>query len=78
MRILGGSSHFSMTDPWDEDVYLPFFTYMYHKYQANVGEYTIHGSYGIGFLIQPFFLRQNLVNIYHKYEAHFGEYTIHG
>ena len=22
------------------------FTYIYHKNQANVGEYTIHGSYG--------------------------------
>ena len=25
-------------------VYL--YTYIYHKHQPNVGEYTIHGSYG--------------------------------
>ena len=24
------------------------FTYIYHKNQPNVGEYTIHGSYEIG------------------------------
>ena len=23
------------------------FTYIYHKYQPNVGKYTIHGSYGL-------------------------------
>ena len=23
-----------------------YFTYIYPKYQANVGKYTIHGSYG--------------------------------
>ena len=25
------------------------FTYMYHKYQPNVGKYTIRGSYGISY-----------------------------
>ncbi len=25
------------------------FTYIYHKKQPNVGEYTIHGSYGYAF-----------------------------
>ena len=24
------------------------FTYIYHKYQPNVGKYTIRGSYGLG------------------------------
>ena len=24
------------------------FTYIYHKNQLNVGKYTIHGSYGVG------------------------------
>ena len=27
--------------------YIPTFTMIYHKNQPNVGEYTIHGSYGL-------------------------------
>ena len=30
-------------------VYLPLFTYTYHKNQPNVGKYTIHGWYGYWF-----------------------------
>ena len=30
-------------------VYLPTFTRSYHSKQPNVGKYTIHGWYGIGF-----------------------------
>ena len=26
------------------------FTYIYHKFEPNVGEYTIHGSYGNRYL----------------------------
>ena len=29
------------------------YTYIYHKNQPNVGKYTIHGSYGVGFLRVP-------------------------
>ena len=29
-------------------VYLPTFTYIYHRNQPNVGTYTIHGCYGCG------------------------------
>ena len=31
-------------------VYLPLFTYMFFIYMVNVGIYTIHGSYGVGWV----------------------------
>ena len=26
------------------------FTYIYHKFKPNVGKYSIHGSYGLGYI----------------------------
>ena len=33
------------------------FTYIYHKNQLNVGEYTIHGSYRYGMSFHETFLK---------------------
>ena len=41
-------------------VYLPLFTYIYHKFDPNVGKDTIHGSYGIPLVIRGFLLKLDI------------------
>ena len=36
------------------------FTYIYHKFKPNVGEYSIHGCYGICYFSGPYCGAQNL------------------